>query len=142
MTGINAMGLSTGIWGGRFITLGEPYVFLAFALRKVDAQLLCYRPIPRQEMLVARPWYVIRQPGISVPSSDALLEMLQTQGANHLERGRNFEALLNSLGFPKDAQTVDYVQGVDHNGFTMLASKEGIDKVRANSSRCFSATIH
>lgn len=53
------------------------------------------------------------------------------QGYTHLERGQNYETMLNNLpgGFPA-AHTIDYVEGVSHDDEGMMYSDKGIDKVR------------
>jgi hypothetical protein len=57
--------------------------------------------------------------------------LLQVQGTTHLERGQNFEAMLENMsgGMPS-TQTIDYVEGVSHDGDAMILSDEAIDKVR------------
>jgi hypothetical protein len=56
----------------------------------------------------------------------------QTQGVSHLERGQNFEIMLNNVyGALPANQTIDYVAGISHNDEGMMDSDQGIDKVRA-----------
>jgi hypothetical protein len=52
----------------------------------------------------------------------------QTQGNTHLERGQNFDAMLQKLGMP-EAQSIDYVPGVSHDCEGMMYSDAGIEKV-------------
>ncbi|KAK0477863.1 hypothetical protein IW261DRAFT_1565659 [Armillaria novae-zelandiae] len=53
----------------------------------------------------------------------------QTQGRTHLERGRNFVAMLEDMGGIPSLTTVNWVPGVSHSGEAMMASDAGIDKV-------------
>ncbi|KAK0229585.1 hypothetical protein EDD85DRAFT_850983 [Armillaria nabsnona] len=53
----------------------------------------------------------------------------QTQGRNHLERGRNFVAMLEDMGGIPELTTVDWVPGVSHNGEGMMTNDAGIDKL-------------
>lgn len=53
----------------------------------------------------------------------------QTQGKTHLERGQNFEKLLNDIGGLPDTQTIDWVKGVSHDNEAMMDSESGLDKV-------------
>ncbi|KAI9372229.1 hypothetical protein BJX61DRAFT_534148 [Aspergillus egyptiacus] len=48
----------------------------------------------------------------------------QWQGATHLERGQNFDKMLQDLkdGFPKN-HSVDYIPGVDHDNYLMFISE-------------------
>ncbi|KAK0484143.1 hypothetical protein EDD18DRAFT_1112195 [Armillaria luteobubalina] len=52
-----------------------------------------------------------------------------TQGRTHLERGRNFVAMLQNLtgGIPS-LSTVDWIEGVSHSNEGMTSSEAGIDK--------------
>ncbi|KAF8917278.1 hypothetical protein CPB85DRAFT_1431546 [Mucidula mucida] len=54
----------------------------------------------------------------------------QTQGSNHLDRGRNFVAMLEGMdgGVPTNT-TVDYIDGVAHDNVLMMQSAMGIDKL-------------
>ncbi|KAK0203306.1 hypothetical protein DFS33DRAFT_1260387 [Desarmillaria ectypa] len=53
-----------------------------------------------------------------------------TQGRTHLERGRNFVAMLEDLagGIPA-LTTIDWIEGVSHSNEDMMSSEAGIDKV-------------
>ncbi|KIY72731.1 hypothetical protein CYLTODRAFT_388319 [Cylindrobasidium torrendii FP15055 ss-10] len=55
-----------------------------------------------------------------------------TQGSTHLERGQNFEASIKDLndGSLPSTQTVDYIEGVSHDGDGMMTSAQGMEKVR------------
>ncbi|KIY70692.1 hypothetical protein CYLTODRAFT_347276 [Cylindrobasidium torrendii FP15055 ss-10] len=54
-----------------------------------------------------------------------------TQGSTHLERGKNYVAMLEDMsnGSIPDAHTVDYVAGVSHQPSKMMNSTEGWTKV-------------
>jgi len=52
-----------------------------------------------------------------------------TQGASHLERGRNFMTMLEGLGGLPAGSTVDYVAGATHSADEMAFSAEGMEKV-------------
>jgi len=52
-----------------------------------------------------------------------------TQGATHLERGKNFVAMIDQLGGLPSTSTVDYVAGVSHQVDRMFMSPEGCNKV-------------
>jgi len=54
---------------------------------------------------------------------------LQMTGTTHLERGQNFEKMLNGMGGIPATQTIDYVEGVSHNSTGMFLSDQGLDKV-------------
>ena len=57
-----------------------------------------------------------------------------TQGVSHLERGQNFErVLVNELGGMPAVQTIDYIEGVSHDGGGMVNSPQGLEKVRVSS---------
>lgn len=57
-----------------------------------------------------------------------------SQGASHLERGQNFMTMLDGLGGLGSTSTVDYIEGVSHDGGAMFNSPEGLDKVRFSFS--------
>ena len=56
----------------------------------------------------------------------------KTQGATHLQRGRNFMSMLDGLGGLPAGSTVDYIPGVSHSGDGMVNSALGLEKVCAN----------
>lgn len=66
-----------------------------------------------------------------------------TQGRTHLERGRNFVAMLQNLtgGIPS-LSTVDWIEGVSHSNEGMTSSEAGIDKLFRYVSNGTSGTVN
>ncbi|KAK0488112.1 hypothetical protein EDD18DRAFT_1423665 [Armillaria luteobubalina] len=53
----------------------------------------------------------------------------EMQGSTHVERGRNFVAMLEGMGGIPRRSTIDWVPGVSHDAAGMMASDAGIDKL-------------
>ncbi|KAK0472247.1 hypothetical protein IW261DRAFT_1405243 [Armillaria novae-zelandiae] len=66
-----------------------------------------------------------------------------TQGRTHLERGKNFVAMLQNLtgGIPV-LSTVDWIEGVSHSNEGMTSSEEGIDKLFRYVSNGTAGTVN
>ncbi|KAK0193156.1 hypothetical protein F5146DRAFT_979762 [Armillaria mellea] len=66
-----------------------------------------------------------------------------TQGHTHLERGKNFVAMLQSLtgGIPA-LSTVDWIEGVSHSNEGMTSSEAGIDKLFRYVSNGTAGTVN
>ncbi|KAG7441816.1 uncharacterized protein BT62DRAFT_955421 [Guyanagaster necrorhizus] len=65
------------------------------------------------------------------------------QGRTHLERGRNFVAMLEKLtgGIPA-LSTVDWIEGVSHSNEGMMNSEEGIDKLFRYASNATARNVN
>ncbi|SJK99149.1 uncharacterized protein ARMOST_02436 [Armillaria ostoyae] len=66
-----------------------------------------------------------------------------TQGRTHLERGKNFVAMLQNLtgGIPA-LSTVDWIEGVSHSNEGMTNSEAGIDKLFRYVSNGTAGTVY
>ncbi|KAK0183697.1 hypothetical protein F5146DRAFT_659584 [Armillaria mellea] len=62
-------------------------------------------------------------------NGDTRAQAQASKRRNHLERGRNFVAMLEDMGGIPGLTTIDWVPGVSHSGEGMMASDAGIDKL-------------